>query len=69
MSENGLLTRTYSARDQVPDFPDFTRVKNKLPFWDKNIFMLRHNIYIYIYIYKEQYCQYENRYKVDPIIK
>ena len=35
MPEKGLLTGTYSARDQVPDSPDFTRAKNKLPFWDK----------------------------------
>ena len=30
MPEKGLLTRTYFARDQVPDCPDFTRAKNKL---------------------------------------
>ena len=40
--EEGILTVTYFARDQVPDCPDFTRAKNKLPFWDKNIFMPRH---------------------------
>ena len=45
MPEKGLLTR-----DQVPDCPDFTRAKNKLPFWDK-YFKPHHNIYIYIYIY------------------
>ena len=31
MPKKGLLTRTYSARDQVPDCPVFTRAKNKLP--------------------------------------
>ena len=35
MLEKGLLTRTYSARDQVPDYLDFTRAKNNLPSWDK----------------------------------
>ena len=35
MLEKGILTRTYSAMDQVPDCPDFTRAKNKLPSWDK----------------------------------
>ena len=35
MPEKGLLTRTYFARDQVLDCPDFTRAKNKLPSWDK----------------------------------
>ena len=42
MPEKGLLTGTYSARDQVPDYPDFTRPKNKLPSWDKYV-MQRHN--------------------------
>ena len=44
MAEKGLLTRTYSARDQVPDCPDFTRAKNNLPSWDE-YFMPRHNMY------------------------
>ena len=35
MPEKVLLTRTYFARDQVPDCPDLTRAKNKLPSWDK----------------------------------
>ena len=35
MHEKGLLTRTHSARDQVPDCPDFTCAKNKLSSWDK----------------------------------
>ena len=35
MPEKGLLTRTYSARDQVPDCSDITRAKNKLPSRDK----------------------------------
>ena len=43
MLEKGLLTRTYSARDQVPDCPDFTRTKNKLPSWDKN-YKPRHTV-------------------------
>ena len=30
-----VLTRTYFLRDQVPDCPDFTCAKNKLPSWDK----------------------------------
>ena len=33
--EEGILTGTYFARDQVPDCPDFTRAKNKLPSLDK----------------------------------
>ena len=41
MPEEGILTRTYSARDQVQDCPDFTRAKNKLSSWDK-YFMPRH---------------------------
>ena len=52
MPEKGLLTRTYSARDQVPDYLDFTRAKNKLPFWDKYLFHV--TIYIYIYIERER---------------
>ena len=33
--EEGILTGTSFARNQVPDCPDFTSAKNKLPFWDK----------------------------------
>ena len=40
--EEGILTGTYFVRDQVPDCPDFTRAKNKLPSWDK-YFRHRHN--------------------------
>ena len=47
MPEKGLLTRTYSARDQVPGCPVFTSAKNKLPRWDK-YFIPRHNICIYL---------------------
>ena len=43
MHEKGLLTRTYAARDQVPDCPDFTRAKNKLPSWDKYLMPRHHN--------------------------
>ena len=42
MPEEGILTGTYFARDQVPDCPDFTRAKNKLPSWDE-YFMPRHS--------------------------
>ena len=45
MPEEGILTGTYFARDQVPDGPNFSRTKNKLSSWDK-YFMPRHN-YIY----------------------
>ena len=35
MPEKGFLTGTdFFARDQVPDCPDFTRAKNKLPSWE-----------------------------------
>ena len=34
MPEEGILTGTYFARDQVPDCPDFTCAKNKLPSWE-----------------------------------
>ena len=32
MPEEGILTGTYFARDQVPDCPNFTRAKNKLSY-------------------------------------
>ena len=38
-----ILTRTYFARDQVPDCLNFTRAKNKLPSWDK-YFRHRHSM-------------------------
>ena len=44
MPKKGLLTRTYSARDQVPDCTVFPRAKNKLPFWDKYFIAVSHNV-------------------------
>ena len=49
MPEKGLLTGTYSMRDQVPDCPVFTRAKNKLPSWDK-YFKPRHTMMIDYFI-------------------
>ena len=43
MPEKRLLTRTYSVRDQVPDCPDFTCVKNNLLFLGININAVSHN--------------------------